>query len=80
MGKISELEQVLNNTDCLNLWLSYHEKYEFLIEYDSYVKDKIRKNELKDILTITEWLIKKDINLFNEYDQYLENMIRNGRN
>lgn len=72
----NDLNQVLRYTQCIDLWLSNKGEYDTLTAYDNYVKSMIREKNLDQIKTLSEWLSDTNIDLFNEYDQYVEKLLR----
>jgi hypothetical protein len=72
----NDLNQVLRYTKCIDLWLSDRGEYEMLTAYDNYVKSMISENNLDQIKTLSDWLSDINIDLFNEYDQYVEKLIK----
>lgn len=72
----NDINQILQYTQCIDLWLADKGKYELLKEYDNYVKNMIRENNLDNIKTLSDWVSDTNSELFSEYDQYIERIIR----
>lgn len=72
----NDLNQVLQYTQCIDLWLADKGEHKILEEYEDYVKNMINEKKLDYIKTLSEWLSDTNSELFSEYDQYMEKIIR----
>lgn len=72
----NDINQVLRYTQCVDIWLFDRGEHEILSEYENYVKFLITENNLDQIKTLSEWLSSTNIELFAEYDSYVESSIK----
>jgi hypothetical protein len=72
----NDLNQILQYTQCIDLWLADKGEYKILKDYDNYVKNMISENDLDNIKTLSDWVSDTNSELFSEYDQYIEKIIR----
>lgn len=68
-----KLNLVLQYTQCIDIWLSDKGEYKILEDYENYVKSMLIEKKYNQIKTLSEWLSETNLELFCEYDQYINN-------